>query len=266
MGRAERAEHPGGLILTIPDTRPALHAVAPIPSSAMVFAAGLGTRMRPVTDSIPKPLVEVGGRALIDHMLDRFADFGLAQAIVNVHYRADQIEAHLAGRERPRILVSDERDRLLDQGGGIAKALPLLGHEPFFICNTDALWLEGPRSNLAALTARWDPEVMDILLLVAATTSSVGVDWPGDFTMAADGRLSRRHERDVAPFVYAGVGIVKASLFAGAPEGPFRLAPYFFEAAQKGRLFGQRLDGLWLHVGTPEAIAQAEETIRRSVY
>jgi len=236
------------------------------PSTAMVFAAGLGTRMRPVTDSIPKPLVEVGGKALIDHMLDRFADAGLGRAIVNVHYRADQIEAHLKGRTRPEIVISDERARLLDQGGGIKLALPLIGDEPFFICNTDAFWLEGPHSNLAALAARWDPDAMDVLLLVAATTSSIGVDWAGDFAMTAAGRLERREERGVAPFVYAGVGIMKASLFADAPDGPFRLAPYFFEAATRGRLYGHRLDGQWLHVGTPEAIGEAEETIRRSVY
>ena len=237
-----------------------------MPSSAMVFAAGLGTRMRPVTDTMPKSLVEVGGKALIDHMLDRFAAAGLARAIVNVHYRADQLEAHLAGRTHPEIVLSDERARLLDQGGGIKLALPLLGDAPFFICNTDAFWLEGPHSNLAALAARWDPKAMDVLLLVAATTSSVGVDWPGDFTMLADGRLVKRDERGVAPFVYAGVGIIKASLFDGAPDGPFRLAPYFFEAAASGRLFGHRLDGQWLHVGTPQAIAEAEETIKRSVY
>ena len=232
----------------------------------MVFAAGLGTRMRPVTDTMPKPLIRVGGTALIDHMLDRFAEAGLDRAIVNVHYRADQLEAHLASRHKPRIIISDERDCLLDQGGGIKKVLPLIGDDPFFVCNTDAFWIEGPRSNLAALSARWDPATMDVLLLVAATTTSIGVDWPGDFNMLADGQLVRREERAVAPFVYAGVGIMKPSFFADAPEGPLRLAPYFFEAAAKGRLFGQRLDGKWLHVGTPEAIAQADESILHSVY
>ncbi len=247
--------------------RPRLHAVAPRPHTAMVFAAGLGTRMRPVTDDRPKPLIPVGGKALIDHMLDRFAALGLERAIVNVHYRADQMEEHLAGRERPRILVSDERTRLLDQGGGIRKVLPLLGEAPFFLCNTDALWLEGPRSNLAALAARWDPAIMDVLLLVASTTTSVGVDWAGDFTMASSGALSRREERAVAPFVYAGVGIIKPELFADLlPDTPARLAPFFFEAAERGRLFGQRLDGQWLHVGTPEAIGEAEDTIKRSVW
>ena len=215
---------------------------------------------------MPKPLIKVGGRALIDHMLDRFAEIGLERAVVNVHYMADQIEAHLAGRERPRIAISDERELLLDQGGGICRALPLLDGDAFYLCNTDALWLEGPRSNLATMTARWDPAVMDVLLLVAATTSSIGVDWAGDFTMGTDGHLLKREERAVAPFVYAGVGIIKSSLFAHAPDGAFRLAPTFFEAAKRGRLFGHRLDGRWLHVGTPEAIEQAEATIKRSIY
>lgn len=267
MVRAERAEHiEDGLLTAATPKGPSLHAVAALPRKAMVFAAGLGTRMRPVTDNMPKPLVQVGGKTLIDHMLDRFAAAGLEEAIVNVHYFADQMEAHLAGRERPRITISDERAALLDQGGGIRKVLPQLGSDPFFICNTDAFWLEGPRSNLTALAGRWDPAVMDVLLLVAATTSSVGVDWAGDFTMTADGRLHRRPERDVAPFVYAGIGIIKPELFEGAPDGAFRLAPYFFDAAAKGRLFGHRLDGQWLHVGTPEAIIEAEERIRRSVY
>lgn len=237
-----------------------------MPQKAMVFAAGLGTRMRPLTDTLPKPLIKVGGKPMLDHMLDRFADVGVREAIVNVHYRADQVEAHLAGRQHPHIIISDERDTLLDQAGGIRKALPLLGSEPFFICNTDAFWLEGPRSNIEALVARWNPAIMDILLLVAATTSSVGVDWPGDFLMHADGRLQKRAEREVAPFVYTGVGILKPALFKDAPAGPLRLAPYFFEAAARGKLFGQRLDGQWLHVGTPEAVAQAEHTIERSVY
>lgn len=247
-------------------TVPAGKVRATMPQKAMVFAAGLGTRMRPLSDALPKPLITVGGKPMLDHMLDRFADVGVREAIVNVHYRADQVEAHLASRQRPHIIISDERDTLLDQAGGIRKALPLLGDAPFFICNTDAFWLEGPRSNIEALVARWDPALMDILLLVAATTSSIGVDWPGDFLMQADGRLQKRAEREVAPFVYTGVGIVKPSLFANAPPGPLRLAPYFFDAAARGKLFGQRLDGQWLHVGTPEAIAQAEHTIERSVY
>ncbi|WOJ89482.1 nucleotidyltransferase family protein [Methylocapsa polymorpha] len=236
-----------------------------MPAKAMVFAAGLGTRMRPLTDHIPKPLIKVAGKPMIDHMLDRFEAAGVETAIVNVHYLADQIETHLAARAAPKIVISDERGKLLDQGGGIGKALPLLADEPFFVSNTDAFWVEGPRDNLRRLAAGWDPDRMDILLLVAATTASIGVDWPGDFLMSADGRLTRRPERDVAPFVYTGVGILKPELFESETRDVYRLAPFFFEAAEKGRLFGQRLDGLWLHVGVPQVIEEAERTILRSV-
>jgi MurNAc alpha-1-phosphate uridylyltransferase len=236
-----------------------------MPEKAMVFAAGLGTRMRPLTDHMPKPLVEVAGKAMIDHVLDRFAAAGLATAIVNVHYLADQIEAHLAHRARPRIILSDERERLLDQGGGIRKALPLLGDAPFFLANTDAIWIDGPSDNLRRLAAAWDPKEMDVLLLVAATTMSVGVEWAGDFRMSPDGRLSRRKESEVAPFVYTGIGIIKPELFTAETRDVFRLAPFFFEAAETGRLHGRRLDGLWLHVGTPQAIDEAERRIIESV-
>ena len=234
------------------------------PDTVMVFAAGLGTRMRPVTDRIPKPLVQVGGKALIDHMLDRFAEAGVPKAVVNVHYLAGQIEAHLEGRTSPEIFISDERAKLLDQGGGIMKAWPHLRDRPFYICNTDAFWLEGPPSSIARLTQAWDPDKMDILLLVASATTAIGVDWPGDFTLDAEGRLTKREERAVAPFVYAGVGIMKPELFDGETRQVFRLAPHFFDAASKGRLYGQRLDGIWLHVGTPEAIAEAEAAVARS--
>jgi MurNAc alpha-1-phosphate uridylyltransferase len=232
-----------------------------MPTTAMVFAAGLGARMRPITDALPKPLVKVAGRALIDHCLDRFADAGVARAIVNVHWLPDQIEAHLASRRAPRILVSDERERLLDQGGGIKKALPLIGSDPFFLCNTDAFWIEGPRSNLKRLAAAFDPDIMDVILLVASGAGAVGVDWPGDFMMTRDGRLEPREPRHVAPFVYTGVGIIKPELFRGVAEDVFKLAPFFFRAAEQGRLFGARLDGLWLHVGRPETIAEAEAAI-----
>ena len=230
----------------------------------MVFAAGLGTRMRPVTDHLPKPLVPIAGRTMLDHMLDRFADAGVKRAIVNVHYLADQIETHLATRTHPQIIISDERDKLLDQGGGIAKVLPLIGDDPFFICNTDAVWIEGPRDNLRALAQMWNPERMDVLLLVAASANSVGVDWPGDFHMDPSGVLTRRAERESAPFVYAGVGIIKPSLFAHETREIFRLAPTFFAAAEQGRLFGMRLEGTWLHVGTPAAIVEAEAAFARS--
>ncbi len=235
------------------------------PTKAMVFAAGLGTRMRPLTDRVPKPLLAVAGKPLIDHALDRLAMAGVDTAIVNVHHQAGQIEAHLAARKTPRILISDERDKLLEQGGAIAKALPLLGPEPFFLANTDAFWIEGPGNNLGRLAASWDPDRMDISLLVAVGTASVGIDSPGDFNMAPDGRLTRRPEREIVPFVYTGIGIVKPALFARETRDIFPLAPFFFEAAKTGRLFGQRLDGLWLHAGTPQAIEEVECKIARGV-
>jgi MurNAc alpha-1-phosphate uridylyltransferase len=214
----------------------------PVPKTAMVFAAGLGMRMRPITDSLPKPLVEVHGRALIDYCLDRLAENGVERAIVNVHWLADQIEAHLAKRRAPKVVISDERSKLLDQGGGI----------------------EGPRSNIARLARSFDPETMDILLLVAAGAGAVGVDWPGDFVMTHEGRLEPREPRHVAPFVYTGVGIVKPQLFASETAEVFRLAPFFHAAAASGRLYGVRLDGLWVHVGRPESIAEADRAIDRS--
>jgi N-acetyl-alpha-D-muramate 1-phosphate uridylyltransferase len=237
----------------------------PVPKTAMVFAAGLGMRMRPITETLPKPLVKVGGRTLIDHALDRLAKSGVERAIVNVHWLADQIEAHLAGRRAPKIIISDERSKLVDQGGGIKRALSMIGADPFLICNTDAFWIEGPRSNIARLAKAFDPNAMDILLLVAAGAGAIGVDWPGDFGMDHHGRLELREPRHVAPFVYAGVGIVKPELFASESAEVFRLAPYFHAAAAKGRLHGVRLDGLWVHVGRPETIAEAERAIDRSI-
>jgi MurNAc alpha-1-phosphate uridylyltransferase len=231
----------------------------------MVFAAGLGTRMRPLTDKSPKPLVKVAGAALIDRCLAPFAAAGVERAVVNVHHFADQVEAHLQGRTRPMIVISDEREKLLDQGGGIKKALPLLGEAPFFVCNTDAFWIEGPKSNLARLSAAFDPARMDAILLVASSAASVGVDWPGDFMMAADGRLQKREARHVAPFVYTGVGIVKPESFRVVPDEVFRLAPLLFDSAARGRLFGVRLDGLWLHVGRPESVDEAERALSRSI-
>ena len=233
----------------------------PAAMKAMVFAAGLGSRMRPLTDTIPKPLVKVGGKAMIDTLLDALAQAGVTEAVVNVHHLADQIETAMQARRAPKIIISDERSALLDQGGGLKKALPILGAQPFFICNTDAIWIEGPMSNLMRMRALWDPSKMDILLMVASTTTAVGLDWAGDFKMADDGRLSRRKEGEVVPFAYSGVGIIKPELIAAVKQDVFRLAPLFFEAAEKGRLYGMRLDGHWLHVGTMDAIASAEDVI-----
>ncbi|MFN3890986.1 MAG: nucleotidyltransferase family protein [Beijerinckiaceae bacterium] len=240
-------------------------AGARAPFAAMVFAAGLGTRMRPITNTLPKPLVKVAGRALIDHTLDRLAAAGVEKAVVNVHWLPDLIIDHLRGRTKPEIIISDEREQLLDQGGGVMKAMDHLGDGAFIVCNTDAIWLEGPRSNLRRMMDAWNPEKMDILLLVAATATSVGVDWPGDFQMLPDGRLVKREERTVAPFVYSGFGIMKSSLFASESRKIFPLSPFLFDAAQRGRLHGLRLEGQWLHVGTPAAIEEAERTFVRSV-
>ncbi|MFC3694549.1 nucleotidyltransferase family protein [Chenggangzhangella methanolivorans] len=230
----------------------------------MVLAAGLGTRMRPITDSKPKPLVEVGGKTLVDHVLDKLAEGGIAKAVVNVHHHADQMEAHLAGRTSPAIEISDERDRLLDSGGGVVKALPRLAGDAVFILNADTFWLDGASQNVERMREVWDPARMDALLLVAALTASVGFDGAGDFFLSQDGRLRRRPEREVTPFAYAGVAIMSRAAFANAPEGPFSLNRLWNEAIEADRLFGLRLDGLWLHVGTPQAILEAEEAIAAS--
>jgi len=232
---------------------------------AMVLAAGLGTRMRPLTDTLPKPLVPVAGKALIDHVLDRLADSGVTTAVVNVHHKADQIEAHLKGRARPKIVISDERSELLDTGGGVVKALPKLGAAPFFHMNSDTLWIEGVTPNLPRLGAQFDAVRMDILLLLASTATSIGYEGRGDFVMAPDGRLSRRPEREVAPFVYAGAAVLSPALFADAPQGAFSLNKLFDRASEAGRLFGMRLEGTWMHVGTPAAIKAAEAAILESV-
>jgi MurNAc alpha-1-phosphate uridylyltransferase len=234
------------------------------PRIAMVLAAGLGQRMRPLTDTKPKPLVQVAGRPLIDHVLDRLAAAGAERAVVNVHYRAEQIIEHVAGRTRPQITISDERGLLLNTGGGVVKALPQLGSAPFFHMNSDTIWIDGVMPNLDRLAQAFDPANMDVLLLLAPTTGSIGYSGRGDFVMAADGRLQARGERDVAPFVYAGAAILTPALFQNAPEGEFPLTLLFKRAQEARRLYGLALDGLWMHVGTPEAIAKAERAIRES--
>jgi MurNAc alpha-1-phosphate uridylyltransferase len=232
---------------------------------AMVLAAGFGTRMRPLTDALPKPLVPVAGKALIDHVLDRLADAEVTTAVVNVHHMADAIEQHLKGRTRPKILISDERGELLGTGGGVVKALPLLGDKPFFHVNSDTIWIEGVTPNLGRLAAMFDPAEMDAVVLLAATATSIGYDGRGDFAMAPDGRLTRRSEREVVPFVYAGAAVLSPALFADAPKGAFSLNTLFDRAIDAGRLFGLRLEGAWMHVGTPAAIKAAEAAILESV-
>ena len=230
----------------------------------MVLAAGLGERMRPITNTMPKPLVKVGGQAMIDHVLDRLAEAGVERAVVNVHYLADQIERHLAGRSKPQIVISDERAKLLDTGGGVVKALGEIGNEPFFHVNSDTIWIDSVKPNLTRLAEAFDPKLMDALLLLAPTASSIGYSGRGDFTMSADGVLKRRAEREVAPYVYAGAAVLTPAMFAGAPAGPFSLTRLFDRAQEAGRLYGLRLEGVWMHVGTPDAIKLAEAAITAS--
>src|SRR5947207_6012349 len=226
---------------------------APAPRHAMVLAAGLGTRMRPFNGQIPKPLVTVGGKALIDYALDRLADAGVERAVVNVHHLADEIERHLASRRRPAIVISDERAELLGTAGGVLKALPELGEVPFFHINSDTIWIDGVKPNLMRLAAAFEAARMDALLLLAPTTSSIGYGGRGDFAMASDGRLKRRGERDVVPFVYAGAAILTPAFFAGVAPGPSSMSPLFDRAAETERLCGLRLEGVCMHVGTPDA-------------
>jgi MurNAc alpha-1-phosphate uridylyltransferase len=231
----------------------------------MVLAAGLGKRMRPITATTPKPLVEVAGKSLIDFTLDRLAEAGIEQVVVNVHYLADLLEAHLAKRASPRVAISDERERLLETGGGLKKALGLLGSEPFLTFNSDSIWIEGPQPNLRRFLAAWNPARMDILMLLAPTATSVGYEGPGDFAMDAEGRLRRRQEREITPFAYAGVAILKPELLAETPDGPFSANLLYDRAIAAGRLYGLRLDGQWLHVGDPRSLASAEECLAESV-
>jgi MurNAc alpha-1-phosphate uridylyltransferase len=230
----------------------------------MVLAAGFGTRMRPLTDRMPKPLVPVAGRALLDHVLDKLAEAGVTDAVVNVHYLPDQIIDHTATRTKPRVTISDERDAVLGTGGGVVKALPLLGGAPFYHLNADTLWIDGAQPNLARLAEAFDPTRMDILLLMAPTADSIGYSGSGDYAMLPDGTLRRRKEREVVPFVYAGVAILSPTIFAGSPTGEFALTKLFDRASEQGRLFGLRLDGLWMHVGTPDAVQAAEQAFLAS--
>jgi MurNAc alpha-1-phosphate uridylyltransferase len=226
----------------------------------MVLAGGYGERMRPLTLRMPKPLVPLAGRPLIDHVLNRLAGAGVETAIVNVHYLPEQIEENLARRQgmKPAILISDERDKLLDTGGGAKRALPLLGPGPFFIHNADTVWSEGASPALSRMLKLWNPKTMDSLLLLAPLASSIGYGGKGDFAMAPDGRLKRRGERQIVPFAFAGVSLCDARLFADAPDGKFSLNLLWDRALAEGRLYGMRLDGHWMHVGTPEALAEAE--------
>jgi MurNAc alpha-1-phosphate uridylyltransferase len=229
---------------------------------AMVMAAGKGTRMRPLTDSLPKPLVPFLGRPLIDHVLDRLAEAGIEEVIVNTHHFAALLEAHIAGRIRPRIVVSPEYEALLDTGGGVKKALKLLGDEPVITFNSDSVWIEGWGSNLTRLIDSFDPDRMDALLMIADAARTIGFVGRGDFHMDPAGRLTRRGPGETVPFMFAGVQVIKPSLFADGPEGPFSTNLIWDRLIAKDRLYGLRMSGVWMHVGTPDDLASAEAYIR----
>lgn len=232
--------------------------------TAMVMAAGLGKRMRPLTASQPKPLVRVGGKPLIDYSLDGLANAGVAKAVVNVHYLADALEAHLAARKKgPAITISDERDLLLETGGGMVKAASLLP-DPFFCLNSDNIWLDGPQNVFRELSNRWNPEQMDALLLVVPHARAFNYQGKGDFHLDPLGRISRRRTGRIAPFIYTGIQIVSKRLLRDAPEGAFSTNVLWERAIAEGRLFGLSHTGLWCEVGDPTAIAPTEALLARA--
>jgi len=230
--------------------------------TAMILAAGMGKRMRPLTASQPKPLVRVAGKPLIDHALDRLEDAGVAKAVVNVHYLADALEAHIVGRVAPAVTISDEREELLETGGGMLKALPRLP-DPFFSLNSDNIWLDGPSSAFHDLSNRWNPDEMDALLLVVPHARAVNFNGAGDFHMDPLGRLRRRISGRIAPFIYTGIQLVSHRLMREAPEGAFSTNLLWNRAIEEGRLFGASFTGQWFEVGTPEAIAPTEAALQR---
>lgn len=235
-----------------------------VPEAALVLAAGLGKRMRPLTATRPKPLIHVAGQTLLDRALDRVEAAGISRAVVNMHYFADQIEAALARRRGPlELRGSDERALLLETGGGVAKALPLLDAPAFYTINADNMWIDGSQDTLRLLAQAWDPARMDALLLLVPMARAHGYDGRGDFHMDAHGQLRPRGSLRVAPFVYSGVQIVSGALFAGEPVEPFTMWRAWNRALAAGRLFGSVHQGLWFHVGQPASIAETEDLLAR---
>lgn len=237
------------------------------PKTAMVLAAGLGVRMRPLTNDRPKALVEVSGKALIDHALDRLAAVGVETAVVNVHAFADLLEAHLATRKSPRIVISDERPEPLETGGGLKKAIPLLGDGPVWVCNIDTIWIEHGASALAAVAAAFDPARMDVCMLVAPTNESVGFHNTadgantGDLFLGPDGAVRFKDTGETAPFLYVGFHIANPGIVADGPDGAFGLLPIWKALTAQGRVVGVASPGLWMHVGTPQGVVEAEQIL-----
>lgn len=236
---------------------------AEVPKTAMVMAAGLGKRMRPLTATRPKPLVEVAGKPLLDHVFDRLRAAGVEKVVVNVHYLPDALEAHLAARaDGLDIAISDERPQLLETGGGLVKAAPLIEDDPFLAVNSDNLWIDGPSDTLKLLSSHWDGSRMDALLLLVPLARALNHRGLGDFHMDRSGRIRRRERPRVAPFVYTGVQILSKALLKDAPEGPFSTNLLWDRAMKQGRCFGAVHQGLWFDVGTPQAIRQTEAYLR----
>lgn len=236
-------------------------AWAPVSDTAMVLAAGMGKRMRPLTATRPKPMVHVAGKALIDHALDRLADAGVARAVINVHYLADVLEGHVQARRRPEVVISDERACLMETGGAMVQAIDLLP-DPFFCLNSDNIWLDGPVNAFADLSQGWDGARMDALLLLVPHKHAMNFRGRGDFHMDSLGKLSRRKPQRLAPFVYTGIQLVAKRLLREAPRGPFSTNILWDRAMAEGRLFGLPFTGQWFEVGTPQAIAPTEAMLR----
>jgi N-acetyl-alpha-D-muramate 1-phosphate uridylyltransferase len=227
----------------------------------MLLAAGLGLRMRPLTLTTPKPLVKLAGRALLDYVLDRLLAAGVETVVINVHYLPQQIIDHVASRKAPKIVISDESGELLDTGGGVSRVLARLGSDPFYIVNADSISIPGGGANLARMAAAFDPARMDCLMLLATAATSLGYDGNGDFHMGPDGHLKRRREREITPFAFTGTSLAHPRMFEGSPSGKFSLNTLWDRTIESGRLFGIRQDGLWMHIGSPEALAQAERLL-----
>ena len=239
------------------------HIDVVVPDAALVLAAGLGKRMRPLTATRPKPLVEVAGRTLLDRPLDRVEAAGVSTAVVNAHYFADQIDAAVAARtaDRPdglKIRVSDERAQLLETGGGVVKALPLIDADPFFVVNADNMWIDGSADTLRLLAQRWNPDEMDALLLLVPLARATGYDGRGDFHLDPAGVVTPRGEFRIAPFVYSGIQLISKRLFEGEPVEPFSVWRQWYKALAAGRLYGAVHQGLWFHVGTPASVGETE--------
>ena len=234
-------------------------------TTAMVLSAGLGKRMQPLTNDRPKPMVELDERPMIDHVLERLETAGIEQCVINLHYQADVLENHLKQRtDRPDILFSDERNELLNTGGGIKHALQLIGDQPFLLHNSDSVWIEGDANNIVNLINAYDPETMDCLMLLAPARASLGYDGKGDFHMSEEGVLSRRAGDEICANVFAGVSIQHPRLFADSPDGAFSINQLWDKAIADGRMHGALFAGRWMHIGTPEALEEAEKAIHIS--